>query len=277
MFFQNKPNKVAPKIQSRDTIKTAILCGVAGAVMLFGGATTASADLAIPQIFIDLDPATPGIQNSLTVSQGSSFSVDVMLDPTNGFPTFDTFATDMMFNDQGPVLGLEAGTFAGNPVAGGIAIFCVLAICEDINTGGTVLIPGTPLTTGPLSSLQAPFANQLGSVGLRTLPAVPFIDLGLIDLFSVNFDALTAGTSIIRLLPPDLGPSNLTDPIGPEPASGIFGAEILFLGTTPVPADLFQGTVTVEAIPEPATLSLMGAGLLGVGAAALRRRKRKAQ
>ena len=81
-----------------------IIQGLAAALILFGGATTASA-IAVPIISIDLDPGTAGIQSTLTVAPGSSFTIDMVL-TGDGVTLFDTFAFAADFNDLGPILGL---------------------------------------------------------------------------------------------------------------------------------------------------------------------------
>jgi len=298
MFYQDKREtemricgqRRRSEIRSGETIKKTILCGVAGALMLFGGATTASA---VPTISIDLDPGTAGIQNTLTVAQGASFTFDVVF-IGDGTTLFDAFAMDVGFNDQGAILGLTGGT--GSPTAGSIADNCI-GTCVDL-FGGVPIFAGSTLTTGPFAP-PAPFTAQLGTVGIVddlfqfTISAsngpIPNGDpVGVfggpigagveINLFSVTLDALTSGTSVVRLLPLDfITGENIADPSGTEPASTTVGAQVLFLQEGPVPANLNQGTVTVQSVPEPATLSLMGAGLLGLGAATLRRRRRKAQ
>ena len=94
-----------------------IIRGLAAILILFGAATSASA---IPVITIDLDPETAGIQSSLSVASGSSFTIDMVI-TGDGVAVFDTFAFAADFNDAGAVLGLFGGT--GSPPLSGMRGF----------------------------------------------------------------------------------------------------------------------------------------------------------
>lgn len=65
-------------------------------------------------------------------------------------------------------------------------------------------------------------------------------------------------------------------PIEPDPRGFIRGLLILNPGTPPMPAVDGRYTITAAAavVPEPATVALLGTGLLAVGGIAARRRKR---
>lgn len=77
-----------------------LICIIFGMAVMFKVVTAS----AIPTISVDLDPGTMGIQTSLTVKPGDSFTVNVVY-TGDGITTFDTFMFDTLFNDLGAVLG----------------------------------------------------------------------------------------------------------------------------------------------------------------------------
>ena len=216
--------------------------GLAGGLILFG----AQFSQAIPIMSIDLDPATAGIQDTLTVDSGTSFTIDLLI--TGAGETMDSVYFETVYNSSGAVLGLSGGS--GSPTAGSLAApFPVgpgLFGALDLNSFAAV-VPGSPLAPPPFPFTPAPgFSGQSGAYGMLLLggPAV----LGEYSLFSLMFDAVTPGISTIA------------------PSAGAFGEGGLSFFGFPVPFMTADATVTVLdpglPVPEPSSLVLFGLGLM---------------
>ena len=185
------------------------VCG-AGALslaLLFPGASA----WAGPIISIDLNPGMAGIQTTLTVDPGDTFTIDVVI-TGDGVMGFDSAAFDVAFNDLGAVLGLAGGT--GMPTAGALAgtapgFFGLTLPGEALDIFGLgvpAVAPGGALGTDAFPVL-AGFAGGIRGVGLLApgpgpgFPlGGPFPTIGLgttIGFFSLTFDALAAGTSTV--------------------------------------------------------------------------------
>jgi len=214
-------------------VKT-ILVQAMAAVLLIGGGTNASA---IPVLSVDLDPTMPGIQTTLNVLAGSSFTLDLVL-TGDGSSLFDAFAFAADFNSSGAVLGgtgmATAGTIAGTaPVA-----------ALDVFTAGPAA-PGVLLTPSGVPFPVTPgFMASSDGFGILSI-VLPFAGT-TIDLLSLTLDALTPGTSRVIL----------------SPGGGLGG--LAFAGVS-VPFISASGSVTVSAIPLPAALPLYGVGIAVLG------------
>ena len=142
-------------------------------------------------ISVDTDPLTPGIQSSLNVDLGDTFTVEVIISDDAIAPTptiFNAVILEAFFNDAGAVLGLgPTGAIAGS-LAGTTAF-----TFDAIST--TLVTPGASLTQGA-STLGGGFTSGSGAVGLL---GVPFFTVGAVSqsIFSLDFTALYPGTSTI--------------------------------------------------------------------------------
>ncbi|MBL4667233.1 MAG: hypothetical protein JKY04_07640 [Sneathiella sp.] len=231
-------------------VKT-ILAQAMAAVLLIGGGTNASA---IPVISVDLDPTTPGIQTTLNVLAGSSFTLDLVL-TGDGSSLFDAFAFAADFNSSGAVLGLTGGT--GMATAGTIAGTAPVTALDIFTAGpaapGVLLTPSGvpfPVTPGFLTS-----SDGFGILSIILPFAGPIAAGTTIDLFSLTLDALTPGTSRVILS-----------------AGGVLGG-LAFAGVS-VPFISASGSVTVSAIPLPAALPLYGAGIAVLGFIGWRKKRK---
>lgn len=194
-------------------------------------------------IAIDADPGSPGIQTSRTVTNGTGFTIDVVLDTTGDIlPTnFDTTIIEVSFNDAGAVL--TSGSARAGALAGA---FFTLDFFGFVPTA-----PGLPLNSGP-SIPAAGFANGSSQMGLFN--GAPFFTVGpgtTTTMFSLDLTAIAVGTSSLL-------------------ASDQIGGTELALGGFQVPAGLQTATITAQAagpdpIPEPTTLFLLILGLAGFG------------
>jgi hypothetical protein len=189
---------------------------------------------------LDLDIHTPGIQNSLTLNQGSDYQVGVVF-TGDGTTQFDTFALDLVHG--------SAIVDVHNPTAGAIADSAPL-MAFDIY-GATQVNSGDTLTQG---SMPAPlgYDDGLGGIGVSSLGGMPFPLLGedeTVGLFSASLSALRVGTGTLALTGYPFG----------------IGAGLSLAGA-PVPVTLEGATVTVVPVPPALWLFATGAlGLLGVG------------
>jgi hypothetical protein len=212
--------------------------------------SNAPAALALPIISVDLDPATPGIQSTLSVDVGTSFTIDLVV-TGDGVP-FDLAIFETVFNSAGAVLGLAGGT--GSPTAGGLA---ALGFGAGDAYAPNLLAPGAPMATGPIFAPAAGFSGQSGGIGMLLFGGSPFV--GDFSVYSLTFDALVAGSS-------DIAPSAGAG-LPAEGGLGFFGTPVAFAAA--------GATVTVDdigpVIPEPSILALFALGLLGIGGFSRRR------
>jgi len=209
-------------------------------------------------ISIDMDPLTPGIQNTLTVTQGDMFSIEVLIGDDGQTPspvTFDTLLLELSYNNAGAVLGPGSAGFIGGDLAGN-SPFAI----DLFGTPPPVLSStGGPLTAGPSSPVLG-YANGSGAVGLFDPTLFILTPGSTLSVLSYEFAALAAGNSTIL-------------PAGSPP-----GSPVLALGGQPVAAQLLSGSVTVErnvsAVPEPHSATLMIIGSACIGAIQFRRRRK---
>ena len=203
---------------------------------------------ATPVLAIDLNPAAAGIQSTLTVQPGATFSLAVVY-AGDGTATFDTFISSINFNNNGAVLGLQGGI--GNPKAGALANQAPVAALDIF--GGVQVTEGGNLTAGP-ASLATGFTADSGLLGLNSInDPFPMLAAGSeVAILTLELVASALGTSTLTLFN-DIGPILALSTL--VPGGG--------LDTIPVDATLATGTVTVSAavISEPSSLLAFAVGL----------------
>lgn len=212
------------------------------AAILYLGFTSLSAQ-AVPILSVDADTTTDGIQDSLTVNLGDTFSILTLV--TAQIPFADAFDT-MVFDlaSSADILTLADAILAD-------ALAATAPILAFDVFGGVGAAPGSSLTQGGatgtsigLQSLALPFGGVLGLAGL-----------GDIGVALYTFTAAELGTTVLSMA-------------ADSPTSG----GILANAGSPVPSISLSATITVVdavQVPEPGTLLLFLSGLALLG---LRRR-----
>ena len=206
--------------------------------------------LAVPLLSIDTQPGALGTQTSRTVNLGSTFTVDVLFsgDGSTTAP-FDALTLATYFNDSGAVLGQS-----GSPVAGELADRSALVVDSFSTAVLPTVTSGDALSSsaaGPLSG----FSDDTGLLGLASFAGAFSLNTSseTVQVLSMDFTASALGTSTLTLA--SILPGGTPD-------------ATLALSGTEVPVDLQVATIQVvdpTAVPLPATLGLLGLGLLLLG------------
>lgn len=235
--------------------------GVAGA---FAAGVLMLGDPARADIVIDLDPITPGIQTTLSVSSGSSVTLITYYDPTLSGPIpFNAFGIDLNWTG----VGTATATPTTAPLAGSLTL--VGPIVFDFVSGAGPLPPGTPLVSAGMPPGAGAFS--IGGVGLVDISGSFFTFGGPIpgpvDLFGITFTVSGAVGETLTFTPSGI----VLPTVGGTPGIGPFipggdHYQIAPGSPTPTISDAFIASSVITIIPEPSVLVYMVLGLLALRA-----------
>jgi hypothetical protein len=198
---------------------------------------------ALPIISVDLDPSVMGIQSSRTVDLGATFTAQIVIfDDGLTPPTlFDTLLLETYYNDAGAILG------AGPTGPTWLPSALISPFALDFFTGLFPSFASGAAGVGP-SILFPPFGAGSGALSLLDLIGTTLVPSTPIPLLTLDFTALSLGTSTIL-------------------AAGQFGLPAMAAGGIPLPDSLMSATVTVALaeVPAPSILAIFLLGLAGIG------------
>lgn len=209
--------------------------------------------ISAPILGFDMDPGTPGIQTTLTLPEGSPYSINLVA-YDDGTPVTPILVDAVAVN----LFGTGSGTSAfGGASAGAFG----LAMVGALDTGD-----GVPLgIDGTLTSLPA-LPGALGNFGYFGLPSLLSMTTAAAAatadtfdvLMSFDFTAITAGVIDYAVSGAPPGSELLFFGAGGSLFPSLFGGTVDIMSTTPPPPPPPSG------IPEPGILSLLGLGLLAM-------------
>lgn len=222
-----------------------------------------------PMLGLDMDPSTPGIQSTLSVPDGSPFSINLVAFDDGTIPTpilVDTIAIELVaLSLVGP--GPDPASFGG-ATAGAIA-----ASMGPPGVGAIDIVDGMPTGFDPtLAALPGFFPGSLGLFGYFGAPTLLSVSTLAAAMVADTFDVMMSFSFTA-----DTVGDMMFDVSGFPP-----GTELLFAGAPSggplFPTLLAPGSLTImplvppppppppppPGIPEPGTIALMVLGLVGL-------------
>ncbi len=210
---------------------------------------------AVPLVIsVDMDPFTMGIQNNLTVTEGSSFQVDIRVREqiTNPVPAVADFMQMIIsFNDSGLLL-------TGGALTWGSAGLATLPLTSDFITGNLVDFGFNGVGRGAVGS-AAGYASNSGLFGLFPPVLVPFVNFNGADdqgpLLSMIFTTQVGQTGSSNILVH--GQQNVPI-LGDRTPFTLLGANV------PTISNVGNVKVVALPVPGPAAIFLFAGGLIGL-------------
>ena len=144
---------------------------------------------------LDLDPATAGVQSTLTVDVGQSFSVDLLLEDIEPTAPLQAFELDLSFDSfLLAATGLVEGGFLQGPF--GTLIIEEDILAPDVNFAVTALGPSTTSGSGVLAGVTfSALDSGLTSLTFDDVILVSGVGASQVD---ITLDAINGGTLEIR-------------------------------------------------------------------------------
>ena len=164
--FNYEPTTLAEKATTTLGVTMKLL---KNALIFFSLALGVSNGHAVPLVSVDVDPATPGVQTTTSVTNGGSLTVDIVIGGVEDAAPLNGFEFDLLFNPS-------------------------LLAATGVVEGGFLL---DPVFVAPPPGTQ--IDNSAGSVEMAAATLLPIGASGSGVLASIGFDTLAVGTSVLDL------------------------------------------------------------------------------
>lgn len=124
---------------------------------------------ALPVVSVDVDPGTPGVQSALSITSGSGFTVDIVIEGVEPAAPLNGFEFDLFF---------DPGVLAATSIVEGDFLLDPVFVAP---------FPGTVID------------NSTGLAAMAAVTLAPIGDFGDGVLASISFDTLALGASALDL------------------------------------------------------------------------------
>ena len=174
------------------------------AIALLAALSWSKAGIAAPIVSVDMDPTTAGVQSSLTVQQGDTFSIDIFISGVE--PTLPLNGFQLMLTDGSALATAESRTLGSFIPAPPVTIAPPIEL--PFTAGSDVLIGGTAIGfvgnsgSGVLATVDF-VANAAGTTSLA---------LSSVSLTSPPAFSIPGVTTVDGSLTIQSGPSQLSAP-----------------------------------------------------------------